>query len=178
MYCESIQKCLKNMVDWIDVWMWVPVFGWFLGHWFNLQRCEPKKCDWIVYAWLHHPSEPIPPVVVWKIRKISYTYEKEMIYSNSSSNFTKSPRRFVSYLSPDRFLMKFLQHKHTWFCSARSDSTNSISLAFHAFFICCMRCHDAMMPCLCAYLFLLLAVLLAAACLGLRWQPALWTGCC
>ena len=26
-------------------------------------------------------------------------------------------------------------------------------------------CHDAMMPCLCAYLFLLLAVLLAAACL-------------
>ena len=52
-----------------------------------------------------------------------------------------------------------------WFCSARSDSTNSISLAFHAFFMCCMRCHDAMMPCLCAYLFLLLAVLLAAACL-------------
>ena len=28
-----------------------------------------------------------------------------------------------------------------------------------------MQCHDAMMPCLCAYLFLLLAVLLAAACL-------------
>ena len=52
-----------------------------------------------------------------------------------------------------------------WFCSARSDSTNSISLACHAFFMCCMRCHDAMMPCLCAYLFLLLAVLLAAACL-------------
>ena len=54
---------------------------------------------------------------------------------------------------------------HLWFCSARSDSTNSISLACHAFFMCCMRCHDAMMPCLCAYLFLLLAVLLAAACL-------------
>ena len=49
------------------------------------------------------------------------------------------------------------------FCAQRS--TNSISLAFHAFSMGCMRCHDAMMPCLCAYLFLLLAVLLAAACL-------------
>ena len=28
-----------------------------------------------------------------------------------------------------------------WFCSARSDSTDSISLAFHAFFMCCTRCH-------------------------------------
>ena len=139
----------------------------------HLPCMETERSPWLVWCWLW--------MGLWQRGRWSSGWRRQAPQARQATtpnpprvNLHKACQMFrcvsmfrVSRLSSDNFMKASLTRLDMWFCSARSDSTNSISLAFHAFFMCCIAC-DAMMPWCHVFVltyFLLLAVLLAAACL-------------